>query len=266
MASTSLTDNFTMARSTWLGVAENEKVYDVLQIFGDLEELSKLGKTENLPPLKEVPSTLQDSGETVRFGSKPQLGLWTKIQDLWNSGDNNVVVSLLLLIVLLLLLLVALLTLVLVYRCLRMRGRKGKKQSSKSSLISKDTISKDMFSKDMFNKDTISKDMFSKDMIGKETISKDMFRKDMIGKEMISKEVDLLVRAGKDFTKIGDKVIKIKSNFEEGESSWGSLTWSSRSLGKFGGTVGRSRSWESWSLDSEEQREILPLGGHACVV
>ena len=240
MASTSLTDNFTMARSTGLGVAENEKVYDVLQIFGDLEELSKLGKTENLPPLKEVPSTLQDSGETVRFGSKPQLGLWTKIQDLWNSGDNNVVVSLLLLIVLLLLLLVAILTLVLVYRCLRMRGRKVNKQSSTSSLISKDTISKDMFSKDMISKDTISK------------------------------EVDLLVRAGKDFTKIGDKVIKIKTNFEEGESSpgssWSSLTWSSRSLGKFGGPAGRSRSWESWSLDSEEQREILPLGGHACVV
>ena len=240
MASTSLTDNFTMARSTGLGVAENEKVYDVLQIFGDLEELSKLGKTENLPPLKEVPSTLQDSGETVRFGSKPHLGLWTKIQDLWNSGDNNVVVSLLLLIVLLLLLLVAILTLVLVYRCLRMRGRKVNKQSSTSSLISKDTISKDMFSKDMISKDTISK------------------------------EVDLLVRAGKDFTKIGDKVIKIKTNFEEGESSpgssWSSLTWSSRSLGKFGGPAGRSRSWESWSLDSEEQREILPLGGHACVV
>ena len=75
MASTSLTDNFTMARSTGLGVAANEKVYDVLQIFGDLEELSKLGKTEHLPPLKEVPSTLQDSGETVRFGSKPHLGL-----------------------------------------------------------------------------------------------------------------------------------------------------------------------------------------------
>ena len=250
MASTSLTDNFTMARSSGLGVAENEKVYDVLQIFGDLEELSKLGQTENSPPLKEVPSTLQDSGETVRFGSKPQLGLWTKIQDLWNSGDNNVVVSLLLLIVLLLLLLVAILTLVLVYRCLRMRGRKVNKQSSTSSLISKDTISKDMFSKDMIGKGKIGKDMIIKDTI--------------------SKEVDLLVRAGKDFTKIGDKVIKIKTNFEEGESSpgssWSSLTWSSRSLGKFGGPAGRSRSWESWSLDSEEQRQILPLGGHACVV
>ena len=250
MASTSLTDNFTMARSTVLGVAENEKVYDVLQIFGDLEELSKLGKTENLPPLKEVPSTLQDSGETVRFGSKPHLGLWTKVQDLWNSGDNTVLVSLLLLIVLLLLLLVAILTLVLVYRCLRMRGRKVNKQSSTSSLISKDTISKDMFSKDM--------------------IGKGMIGKDMISKDTISKEVDLLVRAGKDFTKIGDKVIKIKTNFEEGESSpgssWSALTWSSRSLGKFGGPAGRSRSWESWSLDSEEQREILPLGGHACVV
>ena len=250
MASTSLTDNFTMARSSGLGVAENEKVYDVLQIFGDLEELSKLGKTEHSPPLKEVPSTLQDSGETVRFGSKPQLGLWTKIQDLWNSGDNNVVVSLLLLIVLLLLLLVAILTLVLVYRCLRMRGRKVNKQSSTSSLISKDTISKDMFSKDMIGKGKIGKDMIIKDTI--------------------SKEVDLLVRAGKDFTKIGDKVIKIKTNFEEGESSpgssWSSLTWSSRSLGKFGGPAGRSRSWESWSLDSEEQRQILPLGGHACVV
>ena len=250
MASTSLTDNFTMARSTVLGVAENEKVYDVLQIFGDLEELSKLGKTEHSPPLKEVPITLQDSGETVEFGSKPHLGLWTKIQDLWNSADNNVVVSLLLLIVLLLLLLVAILTLVLVYRCLRMRGRKVNKQSSTSSLISKDTISKD----------TISKDMIGKGKIGNDTISKDT----------ISKEVDLLVRAGKDFTKIGDKVIKIKTNFEEGESSpgssWSSVTWSSRSLGKFGGPAGRSRSWESWSLDSEEQREILPLGGHACVV
>ena len=242
MASTSLTDNFTMARSTVLGVAENEKVYDVLQIFGDLEELSKLGKTEHSPPLKEVPITLQDSGETVEFGSKPHLGFWTKIQDLWNSADNNVVVSLLLLIVLLLLLLVAILTLVLVYRCLRMRGRKVNKQSSTSSLISKEV-------------DMISNDMISKDMISKDTISK---------------EVDLLVRAGKDFTKIGDKVIKIKTNFEEGESSpgssWSSLTWSSRSLGKFGGPAGRSRSWESWSLDSEEQREILPLGGHACVV
>ena len=250
MASTSLTDNFTMARSTVLGVAENEKVYDVLQIFGDLEELSKLGKTEHSPPLKEVPITLQDSGETVEFGSKPHLGLWTKIQDLWNSADNNVVVSLLLLIVLLLLLLVAILTLVLVYRCLRMRGRKVNKQSSTSSLISKDTISKDMFSKDMIGKGKIGKDMISKDTV--------------------SKEVDLLVRAGKDFTKIGDKVIKIKTNFEEGESSpgssWSSVTWSSRSLGKFGGPAGRSRSWESWSLDSEEQREILPLGGHACVV
>ena len=239
-----------MARSTGLGVTENEKVYDVLKIFSDLEELSKLGKTEHLPPLKEVPSTLQESGETVRFGSKPQLGLWTKIQDLWNSGDNNVVVSLLLLIVLLLLLLVAILTLVLVYRCLRMRGRKVNKQSSTSSLISKDMISQDMFSKDM--------------------IGKGMIGKDMISKDTISKEVDLLVRAGKDFTKIGDKVIKIKTNFEEGESSpgssWSSLTWSSRSLGKFGGPAGRSRSWESWSLDSEEQREILPLGGHACVV
>ena len=245
MASTSLTDNFTMARSTVLGVAENEKVYDVLQIFGDLEELSKLGKTEHSPPLKEVPITLQDSGETVEFGSKPHLGLWTKIQDLWNSADNNVVVSLLLLIVLLLLLLVAILTLVLVYRCLRMRGRKVNKQSSTSSLISKDTISKDMIGKGKIGNDTISKDT-------------------------ISKEVDLLVRAGKDFTKIGDKVIKIKTNFEEGESSpgssWSSVTWSSRSLGKFGGPAGRSRSWESWSLDSEEQREILPLGGHACVV
>ena len=255
MASTSLTDNFTMARSTVLGVAENEKVYDVLQIFGDLEELSKLGKTEHSPPLKEVPITLQDSGETVEFGSKPHLGLWTKIQDLWNSADNNVVVSLLLLIVLLLLLLVAILTLVLVYRCLRMRGRKVNKQSSTSSLISKDMI---------------SQDMFSKDMIGKGMIGKDMISKDMISKDTISKEVDLLVRAGKDFTKIGDKVIKIKTNFEEGESSpgssWSSLTWSSRSLGKFGGPAGRSRSWESWSLDSEEQRQILPLGGHACVV
>ena len=250
MASTSLTDNFTMARSTVLGVAENEKVYDVLQIFGDLEELSKLGKTEHSPPLKEVPITLQDSGETVEFGSKPHLGLWTNIQDLWNSADNNVVVSLLLLIVLLLLLLVAILTLVLVYRCLRMRGRKVNKQSSTSSLISKDMISQDMFSKDM--------------------IGKGMIGKDMISKDTISKEVDLLVRAGKDFTKIGDKVIKIKTNFEEGESSpgssWSSVTWSSRSLGKFGGPAGRSRSWESWSLDSEEQREILPLGGHACVV
>ena len=253
MASTSLTDNFTMARSSGLGVAENEKVYDVLQIFGDLEELSKLGKTENLPPLKEVPSILQDSGETVRFGSKPQLGLWTKIQDLWNSGDNSVVVSLLLLIVLLLLLLVAILTLVLVYRCLRMRSRKVNKQSSTSSLISKEV---DMISNDMISKDMISKDMFSKDMISK----------DMISKDTISKEVDLLVWAGKDFTKIGDKVIKIKTNFEEGESSWSSKTWSSRSFGHFGGPVGRSRSWESWSLDSEEQREILPLGGHACVV
>ena len=255
MASTSLTDNFTMARSTVLGVAENEKVYDVLQIFGDLEELSKLGKTEHSPPLKEVPITLQDSGETVEFGSKPHLGFWTKIQDLWNSADNNVVVSLLLLIVLLLLLLVAILTLVLVYRCLRMRGRKVNKQSSTSSLISKDMI---------------SQDMFSKDMIGKGMIGKDMISKDMISKDTISKEVDLLVWAGKDFTKIGDKVIKIKTNFEEGESSpgssWSSLTWSSRSLGKFGGPAGRSRSWESWSLDSEEQREILPLGGHACVV
>ena len=262
MASTSLTDNFTMARSTVLGVAENEKVYDVLQIFGDLEELSKLGKTEHSPPLKEVPITLQDSGETVEFGSKPHLGLWTKIQDLWNSADNNVVVSLLLLIVLLLLLLVAILTLVLVYRCLRMRGRKVNKQSSTSSLISKEV---DMISNDMISKDMISKDMFSKDMIGK-----GMIGKDMISKDTISKEVDLLVRAGKDFTKIGDKVIKIKTNFEEGESSpgssWSSLTWSSRSLGKFGGPAGRSRSWESWSLDSEEQREILPLGGHACVV
>ena len=262
MASTSLTDNFTMARSTVLGVAENEKVYDVLQIFGDLEELSKLGKTEHSPPLKEVPITLQDSGETVEFGSKPHLGLWTKIQDLWNSADNNVVVSLLLLIVLLLLLLVAILTLVLVYRCLRMRGRKVNKQSSTSSLISKEV---DMISNDMISKDMISKDMFSKDMIGK-----GMIGKDMISKDTISKEVDLLVRAGKDFTKIGDKVIKIKNNFEEGESSpgssWSSLTWSSRSLGKFGGPAGRSRSWESWSLDSEEQREILPLGGHACVV
>ena len=250
MASTSLTDNFTMARSTVLGVAENEKVYDVLQIFGDLEELSKLGKTEHSPRLKEVPITLQDSGETVEFGSKPHLGLWTKIQDLWNSADNNVVVSLLLLIVLLLLLLVAILTLVLVYRCLRMRGRKVNKQSSTSSLISKDMSSKDRFSKDM--------------------IGKGMIGKDMISKDTISKEVDLLVWAGKDFTKIGDKVIKIKTNFEEGESSpgssWSSVTWSSRSLGKFGGPAGRSRSWESWSLDSEEQREILPLGGHACVV
>ena len=222
-----------MARSSGLGVTGNEKVYDVLQIFGDLEELSKLGKTENLPPLKEVPSTLQDSGETVRFGSNPHLGLWTKIQDLWNSGGNNVVVSLLLLIVLLLLLLVAILTLVLVYRCLRMRGRKVNKQSSTSSLISK---------------------------------KMDMISNDKISKDLISKEVDMLVRAGKDFTKIGDKVIKIKTNFEEGESSWNSKTWSSRSLGKFGGPAGRSRSWESWSLDSEEQREILPLGGHACVV
>ena len=243
MASTSLTDNFTMARSTGLGAAENEKVYDVLQIFGDLEELSKLGKTEHLPTLKEVPSTLQDSGETVDFGREPHLGLWTKIQDLWNSGDNNVVVSLLLLIVLLLLLLVTILTLVLVYRCLRMRGRKVNKQSSTSSLISKEV-----------------------DMISKDTISEDMISKDTISKDLISKEVDLLVRAGKDFTKIGDKVIKIKTNFEEGESSWSSVTWSSRSLGKFGGPAGRSRSWESWSLDSEEQREILPLGGHACVV
>ena len=244
-----------MARSSGLGVAENEKVYDVLQIFGDLEELSKLGKTEHLPPLKEVPSTLQDSGETVEFESKPHLGLWTKVQDLWNSGDNTVLVSLLLLIVLLLLLLIAILTLVLVYRCLRMRGRKVNKQSSTSSLISKDTI---------------SKDRFSKDMIGKDMIGKGMIGKDMISKDTISKEVDLLVRAGKDFTKIGDKVIKIKTNFEEGESSpgssWSSKTWSLRSLGKFGGPAGRSRSWESWSLDSEEQREILPLGGHACVV
>ena len=103
--------------------------------------------------------------------------------------------------------------------------------------------------------------MFSKDMF-----SKDMISKDTIGKDLISKEVDMLVRAGKDFTKIGDKVFNIKTNFEEGESSWSSKTWTSRNLGKFGGSVGRSRSWESWSLDSEEQREILPLGGHACVV
>ena len=67
---------------------------------------------------------------------------------------------------------------------------------------------------------------------------------------LITKEVNKLIKAGSDFTKIGAEVIKIESDFEAGSSP----------------TRTSPSSWESWSLDSLEERDRLPLGGHACVV
>ena len=87
---------------------------------------------------------------------------------------------------------------------------------------------------------------------------------------LITKEVNQLIKAGSDFTKIGDEVIKIESNFEAGRSQNSKSRQTKGSL-----NIGQTRrneiesspsSWESWSLDSLEQRDRFPLGGHACVV
>ena len=197
---------------------ENKDVYDILEIFGDLEELDDLASSKN--------SIIAEEHED----DEPMKGMWTRFEeltvDLWNSGlglgDNNGLVSLLLLIALLLLLLVLLLALVLVCRCQRRRRQSdAKRTSSRQNSTS----------------------------------------------HLITKEVNQLIKAGSDFTKIGDEVIKIESNFEGGRS-WtlnSSQNWkSSRTKGSK--VRSSPSSWESWSLNSLEQRDRLPLGGHACVV
>ena len=206
---------------------ESRDVYDILEIFGDLEELDDLASSKDL--IIKIAEENEDA---------PFKEIWRRFQeltvDLWNSGlglgDTTGLVSLLLLVALLLLVLVLLLALVLVCRCLRRRRQSAKKTSSRQNSTS----------------------------------------------HLISKEVNQLIKAGSDFTKIGDEVIKIESNFEAGRS-WtlnSSQNWkSSQSKGglksyQSKGNEVRSipSSWESWSLESLDQRDRLPLGGHACVV
>ena len=84
---------------------------------------------------------------------------------------------------------------------------------------------------------------------------------------LITKEVNQLIKAGSDFTKIGDEVIKIENNFEAGRSWTLSGSQNSKSRQSKRNEIESSpSSWESWSLDSLEQRDRFPLGGHACVV
>ena len=173
-------------------------VYDILELFVDLEELDELVSSKDLITAEEA----EDA---------PLKGIWRRFQeltvDLWNSGlglgDTTGIVSLLLLVALLLLLLILLLALILVCRCLRRRRQSAKKTSRQNSTS-----------------------------------------------HLITKEVNQLIKAGSDFTKIGAEVIKIESDFEAGSSP----------------TTTSPSSWESWSLDSLEERDRLPLGGHACVV
>ena len=206
---------------------ESRDVYDILEIFGDLEELDDLASSKDL--IIKVAEENEDA---------PFKEIWRRFQeltvDLWNSGlglgDTTGLVSLLLLVALLLLLVVLLLALVLVCRCLRRRRQSAKKTSSRQNSTS----------------------------------------------HLISKEVNQLIKAGSDFTKIGDEVIKIENNFEAGRS-WtpnSSQTWKSSqtkgglksSQSKGNEAMSIPSSWESWSLDSLDQRDRLPLGGHACVV
>ena len=195
---------------------ENKEVYDILEIFGDLEELDDLASSKSLIIAEE------------HEDDEPMKGMWTRFEeltvDLWNSGlglgDTNGLVSLLLLIALLLLLLVLLLALVLVRRCQRRRRQSAKKTSRQNSTS-----------------------------------------------HLITKEVNQLIKAGSDFTKIGDEVIKIENNFEAGRSWTLSGSQNSKSRQSKRNEIESSpSSWESWSLDSLEQRDRFPLGGHACVV
>ena len=220
------TDNL-LSSSEKYHLLESRDVYDILEIFGDLEELDDLASSKDL--IIKIAEENEDA---------PFKEIWRRFQeltvDLWNSGlglgDTTGLVSLLLLVALLLLLIVLLLALVLVCRCLRRRRQSAKKTSSRQNSTS----------------------------------------------HLISKEVNQLIKAGSDFTKIGDEVIKIESNFEAG-GSWthnSSQNWkSSQTKGglkshQSKGSEVRSipSSWESWSLDSLDQRDRLPLGGHACVV
>ena len=188
-------------------LTKNKDVYDILELFGDLEELEKLSDAS--PAVSSEDFTRVAEGSVISK-EKSFNGIWRRFEeltvDLWNSGlglgDNTGLVSLLLLIALLLVLLVILLVFILVCRCLRRRRQstKTRRQNSTSHLI--------------------------------------------------TKEVNKLIKAGSDFTKIGAEVIKIESDFEAGSSP----------------TRTSPSSWESWSLDSLEERDRLPLGGHACVV
>ena len=86
---------------------------------------------------------------------------------------------------------------------------------------------------------------------------------------LITKEVNQLIKAGSDFTKIGDEVIKIEKDFEAGRSWTFNSSHNSKSRQSQTKRIeveSSPSSWESWSLDSLEQRDRLPLGGHACVV
>ena len=86
---------------------------------------------------------------------------------------------------------------------------------------------------------------------------------------LITKEVNQLIKAGSDFTKIGDEVIKIEKDFEAGRSWTFNSSQNSKSRQSQTKRIeveSSPSSWESWSLDSLEQRDRFPLGGHACVV
>ena len=197
-------------------LTERNDVYDILELFGHLEELDELASSnEDLITAEEIEED-------------PLKEIWRRFQELivdflWNSGlgDSTNLVAFLLLVALLLLLLVVLLAIILVCRFLR-RGRQSAKKKTNSRQNSTTRL--------------------------------------------ISEEVNQLMKAGSDFTKIGDEVIKI-----EGGRSW---TWKSGqrkgSLSKRYDIESGPSSWESWSLDtavdSLEQRDRLPLGGHACVV
>ena len=201
---------------------ERNDVYDILELFVDLEELDELVSSKDL-------ITAEDAEDA------PLKGMWRRFQeltvDLWNSGlglgDTTGIVSLLLLVALLLLLLILLLALILVCRCLRRRRQSAKKTSRQNSTS-----------------------------------------------HLITKEVNQLIKAGSDFTKIGDEVIKIENGLEAGRSwtlsksrnSKSRQTKGSSNIGKRYEVESSPSSWQSWSLDSLEQRDQLPLGGHACVV
>ena len=205
-------------------LTERNDVYDILELFGHLEELDELASSnEDLMTAEEIEEdTLKE--------------IWRRFQELivdflWNSGlgDSTNLVAFLLLVALLLLLLVVLLAIILVCRCLR-RGRQSAKKKTNSRQNSTTRL--------------------------------------------ISEEVNQLMKAGSDFTKIGDEVIKIENSFEAGRS-WTlsrSRNWKSRqtkgssNIGKRYEAESSPSSWQSWSLDSLEQRDQLPLGGHACVV
>ena len=209
---------------------ETENFIESDDVYDILELLVDLEELDELVSSKDL-ITAEDAEDA------PLKGIWRRFQeltvDLWNSGlglgDTTGLVSLLILVALLLLLLVLLLAVVLVCRCLRRRRQSAKKTSRQNSTS-----------------------------------------------HLITKEVNQLIKAGSDFTKIGDEVIKIENSFEAGRS-WTlsrSRNWKSRQT-KGSSNIGQTKryevesspsSWQSWSLDSLEQRDQLPLGGHACVV